>query len=48
MKKMLALLLVVMMILSMAACGSKNAAGNTETKAPAGNAPRRFRRKGYH
>lgn len=39
MKKMLALLLVVMMILSMAACGSKNAAGNTETKAPAGNAP---------
>lgn len=39
MKKMLALLLVVMMVLSMAACGSKNAAGNTETKAPAGNAP---------
>lgn len=39
MKKMLALLLVVMMILPMAACGSKNAAGNTETKAPAGNAP---------
>ena len=48
MKKMLALLLVVMMILSMAACGSKNAAGNTETKAPAGNAPAASGEKGYH
>ena len=47
MKKMLALLLVVMMILPMAACGSKNAAGNTD-KSACRKRPRRFRRKGYH
>ena len=45
MKKMLALLLVVMMILPMAACGSKNAAGD---KSACRKRPRRFRRKGYH
>lgn len=48
MKKMLALLLVVMMVLSMGGLRLEGRCGKYGDKSACRKRPRRFRRKGYH